>query len=264
MSIFQTGFSIRNKKLVRFLQKQPKINTITIMRKILLLAGLAMGVFTANAQDVYKPVKGDVTTEFGLSGGVLNSDFRLNENGNLLRFRYFTQDKMALRVGFGLSSNNETANAYGANANETGEVVRKNTDLLINLGLEKHFTGTERLSPYVGADVLVGFSSRKRSYENSNNNFGNPSYVANVSGSTTGPGSVSFGLRGVVGADYYFAKRLFLGVEGGLGLLYAKEGKTKTSSTVAGNTTTTEFKSAGNSFEINPSVITGVRIGFVF
>ncbi len=93
------------------------------MRKILLLAGLAMGVFTANAQDVYKPVKGDVTTEFGLSGGVLNSDFRLNENGNLLRFRYFTQDKMALRVGFGLSSNNETANAYGANANETGEVV---------------------------------------------------------------------------------------------------------------------------------------------
>lgn len=234
------------------------------MKKVLLIASLVLGGFVANAQSVFKPVKGDVTTEFGLSGGVLNSDFRLNETGNLLRFRYFTQDKLALRLGFGLSSANETANAYGATDSQEGEVTRKSTDLLVNLGLEKHFTGTERLSTYVGGDLLIGYGSTKASYENSNNNFNNPAFVDNVSGSVSGPNTLSLGLRGVVGADYYFAKRLYLGVEGGFGLLYAKEGKTKISNTVAGNTTTSEVESAGNSFEVSPSVITGVRIGFIF
>lgn len=234
------------------------------MKKILLIAGLVLGGFAVNAQSGFKPVKGDVTTEFGLSGGVLDSDFRLNETGNLLRFRYFTQEKLALRLGFGLSSANETANAYGATAGQEGDVVRKSTDLLINLGLEKHFTGTERLSTYVGGDVLIGYGSSKSTYENSNNNFANPVFVNDVSGSVSGPSTLSLGLRGVVGADYYFAKRLYLGVEGGFGLLYAKEGKTKISNTIAGNTITSETQSAGNSFEVNPSVITGVRIGFIF
>lgn len=234
------------------------------MKKVLLIAGLVLGGFVVKAQDVYKPVKGDVTTEFGLSGGVLNSDFRLNETGNLLRFRYFTQEKMALRLGFGLSNSSETVNAYGATAGQEGDVVRKGTDLLINLGVEKHFTGTERLSTYVGGDVLIGYGSNKASYKNSNNNFGAPAYVNDVSGFVNGANTVSLGLRGVVGADYYVAKRLYLGVEGGFGLLYAKEGKTKVSNTVGSNTTVVENESAGNSFEISPSVITGVRIGFVF
>jgi len=68
----------------------------------------------------------------------------------------------------------------------------------------------------------------------------------------------------VIGADYYIAKRLYLGVEAGFGFEYAKDGKTTTSTTIAGNTTTVTTKSAGNSFEISPSIITGVRVGFAF
>lgn len=234
------------------------------MKKILLVFGLAIAGLAANAQSEFKPTKGDVTTEFGLSGGILNSNFNLNETGGtLLRFRYFTQEKMAVRLGFNLSSDSETANAYGAN-NATGDVKRSQTNLMINLGVEKHFTGTERLSPYVGGDVLFAYGTQNRSYNNSNNNINNPTYVANVAGEVSGPGSLGIGLRGVAGADYYFAKKVYLGVEGGFGFLYQNQGKTTTKTTVGGNTTTTTTESAGNSFTIKPSVITGVRIGFVF
>jgi hypothetical protein len=233
------------------------------MKKILLVFGLAIAGLAANAQSEFKPTKGDVTTEFGLTGGVLNSGFNLNETGSLLRFRYFTEEKTAVRLGFNLSSNKETANAYGANG-ETGNVKRSETSFLLNVGLEKHFTGTERLSTYVGGDVLFGYGNQKDSYSNSNNNFGNPTFVNNVSGEIKGPSTLGIGLRAVAGADYYFTKKVFLGVEGGFGFLYQKDGKTTTSTTVGGNTTTNTFESAGNSFSIEPSVITGVRIGFVF
>ncbi len=232
------------------------------MKKLLLVAGLAFASLAANAQSEFKPVKGDVSTEFGLTGGVLNSDFKLSE-GSLLKARYFFQEKLALRAGFNLSVDNETANAYGANS-EQGNVKRNQTDFLFSLGIEKHFTGTERLSPYVGLDILYGISSEKDSYSNSNNNINAPVYVANVSGERKGPGNTGFGLRAITGADYYFTKKVFLGVEGGFGFISQKEGKTTVTNTVGGNTTTTTTESAGSGLTVAPSVITGVRIGFIF
>jgi len=233
------------------------------MKKILLVFGLAIAGLAANAQSEFKPTKGDVTTEFGLTGGVLNSNFNLNEAGSLLRFRYFTQEKTAVRLGFNLSSTKETANAYGPNG-ETGSVKRSQTEFLLNLGLEKHFTGTERLSTYVGGDILFAYANGKQDYSNSTNNFASPVYQANVSGERKGPSTLGVGLRAVAGADYYFTKKVYLGVEGGFGFLYQKQGKTTTTNTNPAGSTTVTTESAGNSFSIEPSVITGVRIGFVF
>lgn len=233
------------------------------MKKVLVLASLVLGSIVAHAQSEFKPTKGDITTEFGLSGGVLNSNFNLNEAGNLLRFRYFAEEKTAIRLGFGLTSDNGTANAYGAN-NAQGEVKNNNTELLINLGVEKHFTGTERLSTYAGGDLLFGYASQKISRSNATGIITNPVYAANTASSVEGPNTVSFGLRGVVGADYYFAKKVYLGAEAGFGFLYSKAGETTVSNTVGGNTTTVTNESAGNAFQLNPSVITGLRIGFVF
>jgi outer membrane protein W len=237
--------------------------TLINMKKFLLVSSLVLGGLAANAQSDFKPVKGDVTTEFGLSGGVLSSNFNLNEAGQLLRGRYFFQEKTALRLGFGLTSTSETDKVYGATPSEEGNTVEKETALLLNLGVEKHFTGTDRLSPYVGGDLLFGYGTTKETYENRTS----PTslFVDNASGSVKGPNAVSFGLRGVIGADYYFTKRVFLGVEGGFGFTYAKNGKTEVSNTTAaGVTTDVTIESTGNEFEIKPSVITGVRIGFVF
>lgn len=230
------------------------------MKKVLLFLGMAICGVAANAQD-FKPVAGDVTTEFGLTGGINNTDFKLNDGAALLRFRYFNKEKVAYRLGFNVSTVNDKTNAYGANA-EKGTFTKKATEVLINLGIEKHFTGTDRLSPYVGGDILFGTGSKNETAENTTDK--GATYTKDTFKETKGPGYVAFGLRGVVGADYYIAKRMYLGVEAGLGLLYQKEGKTKTVSTAAGVTTTTESKSAGSNFEIKPSVITGVRIGFAF
>lgn len=232
------------------------------MKKVLLFLGMAIFGVAAQAQD-FKPVAGDVTTEFGLTGGINNTDFKLTDGAaGLLRFRYFNTEKVAYRLGFNVSSTNDKKNAYGVDANQKGTFTQKATNVLINLGIEKHFTGTDRLSPYVGGDILFGTGSGTETAENTTNK--GATYTKDVFNETKGPGYVSFGLRGVVGADYYIAKRMYLGVEAGLGLVYEKEGKTKTTTTAAGVTTTTEHKSAGSSFNIKPSVITGVRVGFAF
>lgn len=233
------------------------------MKKVLLFLGMAIFGVAAQAQD-FKPVAGDVTTEFGLTGGINNTDFKLNDGAALLRFRYFNTEKVAYRLGFNVSSTSDKTNAYGtgADAGQKGTFTKKATNVLINLGIEKHFTGTDRLSPYVGGDILFGAGSVKETAENTTAN--GAAYVKDVFNEVKGPGYVSVGLRGVVGADYYIAKRLYLGVEAGLGLVYENEGKTKIKSTVAGVTTTTDTKSAGSSFNIKPSVITGVRVGFAF
>ncbi|AOM76936.1 hypothetical protein [Pedobacter steynii] len=233
------------------------------MKKVLLFLGMAICGVAANAQD-FKPVAGDVTTEFGLTGGINDTDFKLNDGAALLRFRYFNKEKVAYRLGFNVSSTNDKTNAFGTGANEgkKGTFTEKATKVLINLGIEKHFAGTDRLSPYVGGDILFGTGTTKTTADNTTAK--GAAYADGVFNEVKGPGYVSIGLRGVVGADYYIAKRLYLGVEAGLGLVYEKEGKTKIKSTTAGTTTSTEFKSAGSSFNIKPSVITGVRVGFAF
>lgn len=236
------------------------------MKKLLLSFGVAILGLAAQAQD-FKPAKGDVTTEFGLTGGINNTNFDLNNGAGLLRFRYFHKADLAFRLGFNVQSSSNTTNAYGIvgspNEGKEGSSKNNNTNILINLGVEKHFAGTDRLSPYVGADILFGTGSVKRSYENTTG-FGSSVYADNVSGEVKGPGEISFGLRGVIGADYYIAKRLYLGVEAGLGFEYAKAGKTTSTTTVGGTTTTVKSKSAGNGFDLDANVITGVRIGFAF
>lgn len=237
------------------------------MKKLLLSLSVAFLGLAAQAQD-FKPVKGDITTEFGLTGGINNTNFQLNDGAGLLRFRYFQKENLAFRLGFNVGTQKETNKAYGTagtpNADKEGSSTRNETQFLVNLGVEKHFTGTERLSPYVGADLLIGASSKKTSFENATGSVASPVYTDGTSSEVKGPGTTIFGLRGVIGADYYIAKRLYLGAEAGFGFAYAKDGKTTTTTTTAGNTNTVTQKSAGNNFGISPSIITGVRIGFAF
>ena len=233
------------------------------MKRALLILSIAVLGVTAKAQD-FKPAAGDVTTEFGLTGGINKTNFNLNEGTNgLLRFRYFQKENLAYRLGFNVGSQNTTMNAYGAD-NQEGTAKSRATQFLVNLGVEKHFAGTERLSPYVGGDILFGAGTKKVSFENATGPADKPVFTDKTSSENKGPGYTSIGLRGVIGADYYIAKRLFLGVEAGFGFNYESAGKQTNTTTVNGNTTTVKVKSAGNNFEINPTVITGVRVGFAF
>jgi hypothetical protein len=238
------------------------------MKKVFLVFGLVATTFAAKAQvndefKSFKPTKGSVTTELGLAGGLNNADFTLNEKSSgLLRFRYFVKQDLAFRLGVNVSAHSDKSKVYGTGVdlNKEGEKTERSTGLLLNLGIEKHFAGTPRLSPYVAGDLLLGVLGRSTKLENTDGQI----FVNQFSSKRTGPGTFSFGVRGVVGADYYIAKHVFIGAEAGLGLLNRVEGKTKTTTTIGNTTTTVETKSGGSDFDLNPSVITGIRIGFVF
>lgn len=245
------------------------------MKKSILLLAVIAGSFAAQAQEEndvvphaefvsLKAAQGDVTTEFALTGGLNNADFKLNEGvSELLRFRYFVNNSLALRLGFGLSLDNQKENVYGVGPDEgkSGFVKTSATSLLINLGVEKHFKGTGHLAPYVGADILFGISGQKITRENATDS---GAYFDDLKSTVKGPGTFGLGLRGVIGADYYIARHVYLGAEAGLGFLYSMEGKTKITTTIGNATTTTTLESAGNELSLSPSVITGIRIGFVF
>lgn len=238
------------------------------MKKGLLIAGLALFGAAAQAQDL-KPVAGDVTTEFGLTGGINRTNFKLNDGAGMLRFRYFQKENLAFRLGFNVESTNDKTNVYGQNApfiGNKGTITESATKVLINVGVEKHFAGSSRLSPYVGADILFGTGSSKIKSDNATftGTAASGTYANDTFIDAKAPSYTSIGLRGVIGADYYIAKRLFLGVEAGFGFAYEKEGKSETKTTIAGVTTTDKHKSAGSTTSIQPSVITGLRVGFAF
>lgn len=227
------------------------------MKKLLLVGALAaFGAMNAQEDRSFKPEAGDVTAEVGLSGGLGNTSVSLADqgfgNGAMLKGRYFTTDKYAFRAVLFLGSDSVTENP-------ATNVTEKNTDtgFGIGFGMERHFTGTERLSPYVGGDVLLGFTNSKTEITNTT--------VANntVTQVQKGPNAFRFGVRGVFGADYYFLRRVYLGVEGGLGLFYQSEGDT-TLTTTSANTSTTTTVDGGSSFQVKPAVVGGLRLGFVF
>jgi hypothetical protein len=256
----------------------------TLIAAFTTLAATAQYSTTTSASKVadkklssYKPVAGTVTAEFGLGGGLLNSNLGLNNNEGLLRFRYFTAKDMAFRIGLAVNNNSSTDNYYGGpNNSQSGSRVRKNSGITFNLGVEKHLTGSERLSTYVGADLLISLDAASEKWDNSNGT----NYVLGLKREITGFNTVAggtnggsgFGLRLVTGAEYYIVKNVYIGGELGFGFLSSKfkdiKDQTTTTVTVGVNTTTTivnnDRKTPGKNFNISPSVITGVRIGFQF
>lgn len=223
------------------------------MKKLFLVG--AMALFTAvNAQE-YKPGAGDVTVDLGIAGGLGNTSVSLPDQGfgagSMFKARYFKTDKFAYRATLFVANQNSTDNP-------TAQTVVKDDKFGLGLGVgaEKHFTGTERLSPYVGGDVMIGFASSKIKSTTTPVTPGGTTVITEKSG----PNNFRFGVRGVFGADYYFAKRVFLGVEAGLGLIYESEGDTTVKVTNMPEVKT----DGGNTFTIAPAVVTGIRLGYAF
>ncbi len=223
------------------------------MKKLLMASAVAL--FGLMSAQEYKPVAGDVTVDLGISGGLGDTSIELPDQGfgagAMFKGRYFVTDKFAYRGTLFISSDNKTANPT------TNEVVKDNDfGLGLGFGVEKHFTGTDRLSPYVGGDVMIGFTSKKNTSTITSTGSNPTTFVTE----TKGPNNFSAGVRGVFGADYYFAKRVFLGVEAGLGLMYVSEGDITTKTTG-----TQDFKvEGGDKFQISPAVVTGIRLGYAF
>lgn len=149
-----------------------------------------------------------------------------------IRFRMFNSESSAIRVGFSLNGTKTTK--VMSQPVEVSETVTtpelystENTfGFSIRPGYEKHFAGTDRLSPYVGAELIFAMTSKKYTEEyhtgNTPENFDEPDKFATWTAERK-DGTTTIGLNAVAGADFYFTDNFYLGVEIGLGFQSVKQ-----------------------------------------
>jgi hypothetical protein len=151
-----------------------------------------------------------------------------------IRLRFFNSDGTgAIRVRVGLGGTNDVTvhqQSYVAtNANKTvvPELYRteKSFDFSIRPGYEIHFEGTDRLSPYVGAELL--FASHSETLIKEFQDGVNATDDLDPAKWSTWEaerkrGTTTFGLNAVAGFDYYFVDNLYFGAEIGFGFKTTK------------------------------------------
>lgn len=216
------------------------------MKKLLIAAVALVSAWgAANAQE-FKPGKGSVTADLSLfSKGIFATESPVMLNSGMLKGRYFISDGMALRGAFSLmtDSQKDTSNEDVTNKQSKSQIGMR-------FGVEKHFSGTDRLSPYIGGDMGIAYHTKSSSSEPKH---GDKTKVE-------GPSTFGFAMGLFFGADYYFVKNVYLGVEAGLDFGTASVGSVTHTS---GGTSTTGQK-AGSSNAISVGANAGFKLGFVF
>ena len=256
------------------------------MKNLFILVAVATFGTGAFAQD-YKPSKGTVTTEVGLTGGLGNSNVGLTTNNAfgapLLKFRYFFKDNIAFRLGFAIDRTATKATptttteivpapipAPPAVPTNTTTIIDNTTLFLMSIGAEKHFKGSDRLSTFVGADILLGSSKRYQETNSTTTTVAPVTTSNSVLITKNGSGGQSvFGLGLFTGADYYIAKKVYLGIELGLQILSTNEKdriqSLETSGTgIPTTTTTTTIAPDANQFDFDSVMNGGIKIGYQF
>lgn len=246
------------------------------MKKTFLLLASVAFLFTANAQEGgFKQAAGDKALEvnFAPLGG--------NPIGiSGIQFKSYSSETSAFRMNIfiGKSSDSKILTQLIDTASDVKfhqlETKEKNSSLEIGLrpGIEKHFAGTDRLSPYVGAelDFAKKFSTKKEESQYNGKNGDAPAvYEKTTKGKD---GFLRVGANLVFGFDYFFAKKLYLGAEFGFGASYNKKSTIKVTDKKAeqiasdNNITYKEIldEKQGGSFNVGPNVNSAIRIGFLF
>jgi len=153
--------------------------------------------------------------------------------------KYFVESDMAYRVKFGINTANTKNTMYFddpadvfngvADPSEVSDVAKTSAmNILLGGGLE-YRRGHNRLQGYYGGDVLIAIQTNKVSntwaVEQNNeavtngytNNDGSLVAADRILTNKTGTG-IGFGVRGFIGAEYFFAPKISVGAEFGWGL----------------------------------------------
>jgi hypothetical protein len=192
-----------------------------------------------------------------------------------IRYRRFLSEKTALRLGVGVSYSSSKADSVFASnvtVNTTVSSGYKMTKLGWNIkpGFEKHFSGTNRLSPYIGAELDIAGQSSKEvtpTMIDAQDEF----FIVTEKNKNKG-GFFRIGANLVAGFDCYVTKHLYLGTELGFGFQmvnysdYTKETSYPSSVTPptpdpAGNP---DPSSQGKEMNIGPNFNSAIRLGYIF
>ncbi len=241
------------------------------MKKLLIvLMGLLLGT-SAWAQ---KQSEGNITAEYLLDLSNLGlftpgSGQPYSLFNSAVRARYFLHDDLAVRVHLGVNGASQTEN-YAENADGTGgkgSRVAKTNQVTFGLGVEKHFEGNDRLSPFVGFEFLLQSRSASEKWDKYDGIGYNANYTRTITGQATVNGNTynktsSFGAGLYAGFDYYFLENIYVGTEFNLGFTSGKTADVTDEVNVSGTPNKT-VTPGGKISGFNTSAVGYLRLGFI-
>ncbi len=184
--------------------------------------------------------------------------------GNV-KYRNFSTAQKAFRVGVNINFMKNAEIKREADPDNDKEELKKYTTvygITFMPGTEKHFDVSDRISPYVGVQAILGFKQTSFVEEYQPDNSIETITYINDDGKA-GEGFLKFGAGVFTGVDYYFVKRFYIGVELGFGLEYKSILKSKEIHTEDNDNN--EEKKHGYSIKLGPGLTTGnIRLGWTF
>lgn len=178
-----------------------------------------------------------------------------------LKFRSFSTDDSALRLNVFLGISNDTDKRTETDSNGD-DVTLKNANssfsIQVKPGFENHFAGTERLSPYYGVEGVIGFRTSSAKTETL---AADDDILTTKNKNPNNDGYFRLGANAILGADYYFAKSIYLGTEVGFGFQFDLEHDDVVVPDDGDDITNSE---GGVLFNFGPNVVGQIRLGFLF
>lgn len=239
------------------------------MKKVLLLVALAFGVSSSYAQlstrendaSVEKlgarPVKGDMALTFAIGTGKDSATASLYKGnllgaGDLLTFKRYLEDDVALRFGIRLYKKSSTTKGVSADSsafsvlNQVGQVDQfeynyksNKREYIIVPGIEKHFNAGNIFDVYTGADLYLGFKKTVQNNDDVKLNRQGDSQKEKLTTKNT-----VAGLGWIIGFNVFVAQLpISVGLEYGLNAKWDIGGKTKheVENKIAGTSASAEF-----------------------
>lgn len=244
-----------------------------------ILAAFGQDSLHITHEDTFKARRNHFVTELNINP--LKGDLSLNNALNQIKLRFFTADYLALRLGFSVNTvkdNSSTSSPYGTNPFINDE-LKKAATASINAGFEKHFMGTRRLSPYLGAEVMFANKTSSHNITNSTSSTkiegawrqqtysGNPNYPVITSGYAE-RAFFRYGVNLVTGFDFYMAKHFYFGYEITFGLsntMYTDIDTSIIYTSGSGDSTDNPVVDyEDKSFSLGANLINGIRLGYAF
>jgi hypothetical protein len=220
----------------------------------LFIASLAtFGIFAQGTN--FARSEGNVTLDVNFRPGI-NAPLALN----LIQARFFLNETTAIRTGINLTVASNTDKDITPGAGDNGSVLtedwlNRTIAFTLNPGIEKHYPITDRLSTYIGGDILFTYNTDYALYENSDLD---KDVTKNATGSTT------YGAQFVAGFDIAIFKGLYLGAELNYGATWTTFADQVVINTAGGVETTTTTENNNVNFNLTPNIIPSIRLGWTF
>ncbi len=225
-------------------------------------------IFGDNSQGGYMQSAGSQSFEVSFNPGnvfATGGDAFSLINGTI-KYRSFSSALNAFRLGVNVNYTGVTNILRDADEeNDIKELKSYTTVYGISImpGTEKHFDVSDRISPYVGVQAILGYKHTKYTEEYESGDDIETVEIINSDNGGAGNGYFKLGAGIFTGVDYYFVKRFYVGVEMGLKLEYFTLLNSK--EIYSEDSDLNEESSHGHIIRLTPGLTTGnIRLGWTF